>query len=254
MVYQTGYAKEKIMSFKKITMAFVTAFMCMTTINASAEIRVYDNRNHIENIISAIHAVKQLKELIEHTAQLGDANANKQIFLDTFGNSIEINEFLGFVTETQNALKQSQKVMGDLQNIYGASQFGNWEEFTKKIGERRASGDKEAQQLYDAAFAADQQVKKSHEANLKILAANKGVTGVTSAVQGVANALSLVVDQNNTMLRTMSTKNQLDGRKMEEESIKKEQEEKEYKKYKEAVKKATENDRAHLKSIGVKIE
>lgn len=251
MVHQTSDAKEEVI-MKKTIIAVMVSVVCMAyTVPASAVYLVYDKANHIENIISAVHAVKQLTELMRHSGMLGSANQNKGMFHNTYGDSVEMNEFLGITKQTENALKQSIKVMNDLQNVYGASQYGDWQTFVKKIGERRESGDKQAQQLYDAAFAADQQVRKSHEANLKILAANKSVSGVTSAVQGVANALSLVIDQNNTMLRSMSTKNQMEAQRMEVESIKKEQEEKEYEKYKNSVKSATERDKAHLQSIGV---
>lgn len=240
------------MRFKKHAIALTLAALLAG--HSSAALLVYDPWNHAENIITAIHQIKSLIELVKHTSQLGDANMSRGDYSNTFGGGPEMEEFLGILSQTQIALKEGKKAFDDIQNVFGASKYDNWESFASGIAQRKESGDKQAMQLFDAAFAADKQIRHAYDANKKILQGAKNVSGVTSAVQSVANLLSLTIDQNNTMLLSMSTKNKLDAQRMEKEALEKEQVEKEQKRYRDESQKAYDKDLSKLRGMGVKIE
>lgn len=208
---------------------------------------VYDPANHVENIITAIKTTLSLIENIK-------TNMNQQAILETFAASPEMKEMLEMLDSANSiyaALKDSKKVMENLANTFGASPYDNWQDFVANIEKRKEAGDKQAQMLYDSAFAADKQVRLAHVASKNIQAGVKGVKGPTEAVQAAVNAIGVVIDQNNNMLYAMSAANKMQGQELERQATEREQYEKTVKRYKESVKKANEYDQEQLKKAGL---
>lgn len=211
---------------------------------------VYDPTNHVENIITAIKTTLSLIENIK-------TNMDGQAIINTVAGSPELAEMLAGLEAANGlyaALKDSKKVMDNLQNVFGASPYENWEDFAANIAKRKELGDKQATMLYDAAYAADKQIRVAFSANRKIQDAASSVNGPTEAIQSVVNAVGVVIDQNSTMLYTLAAANKMHGQELEREATEREQLEKSKKKYFDKVRKAKEIDKAILNKAGIKTE
>ena len=237
--------RRKIFSAPVAVLAFASVPLPAFALFGGGGRIVYDPKNHVENIITAIKTTKMLIESIK-------TNMNGQTYAGTFANSAEMQEMLAVANATDAALKNSKKVMEDLNNVYGASPYENWDQFSANIAKRKEAGDKQAQILYDSAFAADKQVRLAHEANQKIQSSSRNSSGPTEAIQSTVNALGVVIDQNNNMLYAMSSANKMQAQELERQATEREQLEKSKKEYFDKVKKAQEEDTKILRGAGVK--
>jgi len=213
---------------------------------------VYDPLNHVENIITA---VKTTASLITQTRQLEQdirSNAASQPLFDSFAASAEMQELLGIIQagqQLQGALRQSKTAIEDIQNVFGASPYGHWQEFASGIAERKDRGDEQATMLLDSAYAADQQVRQAYEANRKILLNLKSVSGPTQALQAAVNAVGTLIDQSSSMLYTMSAANKMHAQKVEDEALQRKNYDSYLDKYRRREKQAFERDAAIVRSL-----
>lgn len=208
---------------------------------------VFDPTNYVENLITAIKTTLSLIENIK-------ANMDGQAFTNTFAASPEMQEMMAGLDAANSmyaALKDSKKVMDNLQNIFGASPYDNWDAFAANIAQRQAAGDKQAQMLYDSAFAADKQVRVAYAANRKIQDAASSVNGPTEAIQSVVNAVGVVIDQNSSMLYTMAAANKMNGQELDRKTTERQQLEQSNKEFFDKLKKAKEIDDSILKKAGI---
>ncbi|MDD2609455.1 MAG: hypothetical protein PHX60_07110 [Giesbergeria sp.] len=211
---------------------------------------VYDPTNHVQNLKSAVEAttqtITQAKIFIE--TQL----TNQKLFelADSIADTSEIRALVGDVfresQRLQGSIRQSQRALNDLQNVFGASRFHNWNEFAADIGRRKEAGDKQATALFDAAAHADMQIRNALDANRALLQKMPYVSGPTEALQASVNASSIVIDQNSAMLYMMSTQNKNQAQKMAEEAKKEEQHEQSLADYFVESYRALEADRAQI--------
>lgn len=217
---------------------------------------VYDPTNHVQNLKSAVEAtaqtITQAKIFIE--TQL----SNKKLFelADSIADTSEIRSLVGDVMREsqrlQGSLRQGQRAFNDLQNVFGASRFNNWNEFAADIGRRKEAGDKQAIALFDAASHADRQIKNAYEANRVLLQKMPYVSGPTEALQASVNASSIIIDQNSAMLYAMSTQNKNQAQKMAEDAKKEEQHEQSLADYFVKSNRALEADRAQIGGAGTR--
>lgn len=217
---------------------------------------VYDPTNHVQNLKSAVEAtaqtITQAKIFIE--TQL----TNQKLFelADSIADTSEIRALVGDVfresQRLQGSIRQSQRALNDLQNVFGASRFHNWNEFAADIGRRKEAGDKQATALFDAAAHADMQIRNALDANRALLQKMPYVSGPTEALQASVNASSIVIDQNSAMLYMMSTQNKNQAQKMAEEAKKEEQHEQSLADYFVESYRALEADRAQIGARGAR--
>lgn len=209
---------------------------------------VYDPTNFAQNYISAIEAVNQTatqgKIFIE--SQL----ANRKLFelSDSVANTSELQTLLREAQGLGLALRRGQQSLNDLQRVFAASRFVNWNDFAASIGRRRESGDKQAVALFDAASHSDQQIKSAYEANRALLQKMPYVSGPTEALQASVNASSIIIDQNSAMLYAMSTQNRNQAEKIATDAKKEEQHEQSLSTYFSKSKSALEADRAQIRN------
>ena len=116
--------RRKIFSAPVAVLAFASVPLPAFALFGGGGRIVYDPKNHVENIITAIKTTKMLIESIK-------TNMNGQTYAGTFANSAEMQEMLAVANATDAALKNSKKVMEDLNNVYGASPYENWDQTNK---------------------------------------------------------------------------------------------------------------------------
>lgn len=211
---------------------------------------VYDPTNHVQNLKSAVEATTQTITQAKIFIQTHLTNQGLFQLADSIADTSEIRALVGDVMREsqrlQGAIRQSQHALNDLQNVFGASRFNNWNEFAADIGRRKEAGDKQAMALFDAAAHADRQIKNAFEANRALLQKMPYVSGPTEALQASVNASSIIIDQNSAMLYAMSTQNKNQAQKMAEDAKKEEQHEQSLADYFVESYRALEADRAQI--------
>lgn len=196
------------------------------------------------DIVNAVRFIAHLKEAMTHTGQLGMLLQN--------GFKLEGSEVLRRVVGLNTALTNMERAYDDIKQAFGASSSSNFEEFVRTIGERADKGNDSARKLLNSAYEADAQVRKANEAYVGIMDKIPRVAGATEAAQATANAVAVVIQQNQALLALASAKAQDDAMRRAQETAQREANEKAVQEYIEKSQDAYSEMKAKGKTIGVK--
>lgn len=217
---------------------------------------VYDPTNHAENLVTALKSTQSLVAQLNTLKEQVKMNKAQFGLVNGMADSAEMQELLGIASNSaqqlQRNLRGGQQAFGNIQNTFGASQYKNWNQFATNIAARKESGDKNAISLYDSAFSADEQIKKSYAANRAILDKMGQINGPTEGLQATVNAVSVLIDQNSALLYTLSSQAKNEGQKTAVEAKKAEQQEKSMAEYLDQSMRAYEADRGVILQGGTR--
>lgn len=210
---------------------------------------VYDPTNHIQNTIAAVKAaaqeINQLRQLAIDTKQSMTGFG----LVQQLSNSPELASLAEGITAAQdlhNAITEGRRTVEGLQNLFGASSFGNWQDFARSIAMRKQAGEKSAVQLMNAANAADKQIQQAYKAHKDVMSKMAGISGVTEAAQATANAVGVLIQQNQAMLMTMSAQAKDMSQERQVETLKNEAMENEVKRLSDSARDAYNRDAQRL--------
>lgn len=233
---------KKLRKFIGGGMAMAALAICQP---AFSGLIVFDPTNHAENLVTAQQTTAAVGVLGRIFQEAVAINTGTNISFETFSKSFEMKQMLGILEvseQMQSALREGKKSFDNIKNVFGASPYKNWNDFASNIATRKASGDAQAMMLFDSAYAADQQIRKAHEANIKIMQNAKTIMGPTKALQANINAVSALIDQNQAMLFTMSAQAKSQAHEFSRQAQEREQQETSFKDYRDAAKRAYEAD------------
>lgn len=158
---------------------------------------VFDPVNYTNaNLANFYQLVKQLTEAKRHTEQFVSMLKNEFQLQDS--------EVLRNAMELASAVKEMQGAVQSLQQGFGASQFKDWKGYIMNIAKRAETGNDSAKKLLDTAYEADAKMRTANDAYRAVMHRIPNVAGATEAAQATANAVAVVIQQNQAALGIMS--------------------------------------------------
>jgi len=211
---------------------------------------VFDPTNYAKNTITALQQqidttngyIQMAQDIKQTTRKLSDIAAN-----DLGLNSVEGQALMKFIQTGRNlqgSLRNTQQVNENMHRVFAASQYTSWEDFLGNIGQRKAQGDMQAKTLYDSAYFAEEQLRKSHEQHQKVVNEMPRIEGVTDAAIATAQSVGLVVQQNQAVIQMMAASSRIQGEELQRQALQREQEELARKEYFDKAKAALARDKA----------
>ncbi|WP_454912738.1 DUF4141 domain-containing protein [Variovorax gossypii] len=199
--------KSKKTILRSIASAIVVAASMLGSPASNAQWTVIDPANLIENIISAIQSVsqemnqvKQLQEQVKSNMAglpLGEiAGLTQQVsqLQDAYSAAMQLKQSLG----------SGAQALQNIQSLYGASNYANFNNFAQSLAQRKAAGDANATNLLSAADAAMKQIQSSQDSHSKVVSAAQMANGPAEAAQSTTAAVGVVIQQNQAFMGTMA--------------------------------------------------
>jgi P-type conjugative transfer protein TrbJ len=183
---------------------------------------VFDPTNFAKNTVTATQSIiQEINSLKQIEAQI-KANANSLGGLDHSNAARQIanvQQLRGTAQTMLSNIGTSQSIFGEMQAMYGAGQYQNWEQFGQTMARRRAAGEATAKNLLSSSEVAYQQIEQSSQAHQTIAASLSGVSGVTEATQATASSVGVLITQNQALLGLMAASNAQSAQKITQERI-----------------------------------
>lgn len=168
---------------------------------------VFDPGNYVQTSISAVQSVTQEVNQLKQLEQNVKSNIASFDIAGAAGLTQElatIKSVYGSAQELKNTIGSAQSSFRDLQSVFGAGNYKSWQEFGASIAKRKALGDASATNLYNAAQSNAKQVQAAYDAHQKIVSQSSSVSGMTEAAQSTTAAVGVLIQQQNSMMGTMS--------------------------------------------------
>jgi hypothetical protein len=189
--------KAKFKSTTAVALSMlIAAGAAMAPTSAGARI-VFDPTNFVgANLANFYQLVKSLAEAKQHTEQFKDMLKNEFPMADA--------NVLYNATELVEAVRQMQATVDSLQKNFAASPYTDWNGYITDVTKRAEDGNDSAKALIETAYEADARVRSADSAYRSVMGNLPKVKGVTEAAQATANAVGVVIQQNQAALGIMS--------------------------------------------------
>ncbi len=188
-----------------------------------AAIPVIDSANLAQNSTSAYNLVLQYaKQLLQYKEQLMQTLAQIQNLRNQAQNLSKIANIKEQMTQVEYVINTAKTLSGQLENsakigsnfnaLYGAGNYGTWESFYSQLSKRKAAGDAVADNLITAAKTSTAQISTSSDQLSLLQGTIAGVGSPTEAGQATAAAVSVVAQQMQAMMGSLSAMNAASAR------------------------------------------
>ncbi len=189
----------------------------------SLGIPVIDGANLAQNSTSAYNLVLQYaKQLLQYKEQLMQTLAQIQNLRNQAQNLSKIANIKEQMTQVEYVINTAKTLSGQLENsakigsnfnaLYGAGNYGTWESFYSQLSKRKAAGDAVADNLITAAKTSTAQISTSSDQLSLLQGTIAGVGSPTEAGQATAAAVSVVAQQMQAMMGSLSAMNAASAR------------------------------------------
>ncbi|TBR76993.1 MAG: hypothetical protein EPN64_04535 [Burkholderiaceae bacterium] len=158
-------------------------------------------------VLIEINSVKQYQQML----QANMAGMSGQQFTNAMVQLGQLNSLYQSARNLQQSIGAGASAVGNIQALYGASNYPSFHAFETSLAQRKAIGDADATNLLNAASNATSEIQSSEEAHQQVVNAMSGVAGPTEAAQVTAAAVGTVVEQNQAFLGTISAMAQDQG-------------------------------------------
>lgn len=190
--------KSNLKTASKLTASLALAASVFVAPNAMAWGKiVFDPTNFSSaNLMNYYQLIKQVAEAKRHTEQFVDMLSNEFPLADA--------EVVRNSVEMYTSLREMSSAVDSLQQGFAASRHGDWRSYIMDITRRASNGNNSAKVLMEKAYDADARMRKADAAYRSVMGKLPNVKGVTEAAQATANAVGVVIQQNQAALGLMS--------------------------------------------------